>query len=41
MPPTTPAPRILGAGTGATLSANAVAPGLLDRYLARTGRDRH
>ncbi|GAA4983415.1 SDR family oxidoreductase [Kitasatospora paranensis] len=29
----------VGAGTAATLMANAVAPGLLDRYLARTGFD--
>jgi hypothetical protein len=28
-----------GASTAATLLANAVAPGLLDRYLARTGYD--
>jgi hypothetical protein len=27
----------VGASTAATLAANAVAPGLLDRYLARTG----
>ena len=37
-PPTIPPPRVLGGGsTMATLVANAVAPGLLDRYLARTG----
>jgi NAD(P)-dependent dehydrogenase (short-subunit alcohol dehydrogenase family) len=29
----------VGASTAATLAANAVAPGLLDRYLARTGFD--
>jgi hypothetical protein len=29
----------VGASTAATLVANAVAPGLLDRYLARTGYD--
>ena len=29
----------MGASTVATLMANAVAPGLLDRYLARTGFD--
>ena len=35
-----PAPGVLGRGsTAATLIANAVAPGLLDRYLGRTGFD--
>jgi NAD(P)-dependent dehydrogenase (short-subunit alcohol dehydrogenase family) len=29
----------VGASTAATLAANAIAPGLLDRYLARTGFD--
>ena len=29
----------VGASTAATLAANAVAPGLLDRYLGRTGFD--